>query len=226
MKAKGARYRDMTRRNIANDIVELELYGGRLCLDFANTVEPRRGDECHDHLSSYPDLVRWSAYVGAMEEYTVLRLRRKADGHPEEAEVVLREAIGLREVIYRTFHALAQAEVPDLNGLRALSSVYAEVMGCSRIVPANDGGFDLGWQDDDALERPLWPVARSAVELLTGADPARIKACPPDEGCGWLFYDDSKNNSRRWCSMQVCGSRAKMRRLYTRKTGSQQHSDG
>jgi predicted RNA-binding Zn ribbon-like protein len=215
----------MIRWNIANDIVELELYGGRLCLDFANTVEPRRADERHDHLSSYPNLVRWSAYVGATEEDTALRLRRKADEHPKEAEGVLKKAIRLREVIYRTFYALARAEEPNPDDLRALSEAFAEAMARSRIVPTSSGGFDLGWQDTDTLERPLWPVARSAVELLIGADPARIKAGPADEGCGRLFYDDSKNSSRRWCSMQGCGSRAKMRRLYARKRGAQEHPD-
>jgi len=215
----------MSRPNVASDIVELELYGGRLCLDFANTVEPRRAHKRHDHLSSYPNLVRWSAYVGATEEGTALRLRRRAEERPNEAQGALEGAIGLREVIYRTFHSLARAEEPNSDDLESLSEAFAEAMAWSRIVPTETGGFDLGWHGTDALERPLWPVARSAVELLTGADPARIKACPPDEGCGWLFYDDSKNSSRRWCSMQVCGSRAKMRRLYARKRGAQEHPD-
>lgn len=216
----------MARPNVARDVEELELYGGRLCLDFANTVEPRSGEKRHDHLSSYSSLVRWGVYAGATGEETALRLRREAEERPEEAEGVLEEALELREAIHRTFHALAGAEEPDPDDLESLGEAFADAMARSRIVPTDAGGFDLGWRDTDALERPLWPVARSTVELLTEADPARIKACPPDEGCGWLFYDDSKNGSRRWCSMRVCGSRAKMRRLYARQRVAQQRPDG
>jgi len=216
----------MARPDVARDVEELELYGGRLCLDFANTVEPRSGDERHDHLSCYPNLVRWGAYAGATGEETALRLLREAGERPEEAEGVLEEALELREAIYRTFQALGEAEEPDPDDLESLSEAFAQAMARSRIVTTDASGFDLGWQDTDALERPLWPVARSAVELLTGVDPARIKACPPEEGCGWLFYDDSKNGSRRWCSMRVCGSRAKMRRLYARQRVAQQRPDG
>jgi predicted RNA-binding Zn ribbon-like protein len=61
-------------------------------------------------------------------------------------------------------------------------------------------------------------VARSAEELLLSGDPRRAKECPgPDGGCGWLFYDESKNASRRWCSMEGCGSQAKMRRYRSRR---------
>jgi predicted RNA-binding Zn ribbon-like protein len=216
----------MTRWNIADSIEDLELFGGRLCLDFANTVEPRRADVAgHDHLSSYAELVRWGAYVGTVDEDTAQRLRRAADEHPEEAEDVLGEAVELREAIYRTFHGLARAEKPDPEDLDVLGEAYAKAMPRSRIVATDTGGFELGWQDADSLEAPLWPVARSAVELLTEAEPGRIKQCSIDEGCGWLFYDDSKNNSRRWCSMQGCGSRAKMRRMYARRRDAQEHPD-
>lgn len=77
---------------------------------------------------------------------------------------------------------------------------------------------------DDELAGERRGQARSAVELLTGADPHRVKACPADEGCGWIFYDESKNSSRRWCSMRGCGSRAKLRRMYARKIASREHS--
>ena len=58
------------------------------------------------------------------------------------------------------------------------------------------------WPDTDAaLAEPLWHVAWSAAELLTTGDHRRIKVCPglgiPPVSCGWLFYDRSKNGSRR-----------------------------
>ena len=82
------------------------------------------------------------------------------------------------------------------------------------------GGYDWSWAGrPDDLARPLWPVARSAVELLTLGDLARVRECPGAGDCGWLFYDTSRNGSRRWCSMEGCGSRVKMRR-HTPATGA------
>lgn len=69
------------------------------------------------------------------------------------------------------------------------------------MAPVGAAGFD----------RPLWASALSAVELLTSPDLGRVTRCS-GEGCAWLFVDASKNRSRRWCDMSVCGNRAKARR--------------
>ena len=71
------------------------------------------------------------------------------------------------------------------------------------------------------LGRPLWLVAESAADLLTDGTLGRIKECPGAGDCGWLFYDTSRNGRRRWCGMEGCGSRVKMRRHYARQHGSQ-----
>jgi predicted RNA-binding Zn ribbon-like protein len=61
-------------------------------------------------------------------------------------------------------------------------------------------------------------LAHAAVDLVRGLDVRQLKACPLDEGgCGWLFLDRSRNGSRRWCSMDDCGARAKARRLTARR---------
>jgi predicted RNA-binding Zn ribbon-like protein len=75
------------------------------------------------------------------------------------------------------------------------------------------GGFALTWEGDH-LERPLWPIAVAAVDLLRSGPLDRLKAC---EECPWLFLDTSRNRSRRWCSMDDCGSRRKMRRYRERR---------
>ena len=73
----------------------------------------------------------------------------------------------------------------------------------------------LAADDEGALDRPLWPVLRSAAALLTSDDIARIRECAA-ERCAWLFIDHSRNRSRRWCDMRDCGNRAKARRHYAR----------
>jgi len=201
------------------------LVGGRLCLDFANTVEPRRGGRGRDHLGSYSDLVLWESRAGELTEEEVERLLHEAGHHPDEAESAFRRTLSLRETIYRTFFDVVRGEEPREADLETLARANAAAAGHSRIT-RNAGGFAWDWTEDANLERPLWPLARSAVDLLTSGELERLKECPVEEGgCGWLFFDESKNRSRRWCSMADCGSKVKMRRLYARKRG-QAPSDG
>jgi predicted RNA-binding Zn ribbon-like protein len=61
-------------------------------------------------------------------------------------------------------------------------------------------------------------LATAAVELICGADLSNLRACPLDEGgCGWLFFDRSRNRSRRWCVMADCGAQVKAKRLTERR---------
>ncbi len=69
---------------------------------------------------------------------------------------------------------------------------------------------------NSALDTVLWSVARSSAELLISEDLMRVKECPENDGCGWLFVDTSRNHKRRWCDMEGCGNRAKARRHYER----------
>ncbi|HYN87467.1 MAG TPA: CGNR zinc finger domain-containing protein, partial [Ardenticatenaceae bacterium] len=69
------------------------------------------------------------------------------------------------------------------------------------------------WLDASDPRLVLWPVAYSAGQLLLSPELARLKQCP---GCGWLFLDLTKNQGRRWCSMNMCGVRDKMRRYHRR----------
>jgi predicted RNA-binding Zn ribbon-like protein len=78
------------------------------------------------------------------------------------------------------------------------------------------GRFGWSWADDPVnLEMPLWPVTRSAADLLTSSDLRSLRLCASDT-CAWLFLDTSRNGSRRWCSMRTCGNRAKARRHHAR----------
>jgi CGNR zinc finger len=73
------------------------------------------------------------------------------------------------------------------------------------------------------VEAALGPIALAAVRLFTEGDFHRIRECG-GHACGWLFYDRSKNNRRRWCEMEVCGNRAKQRRLAARRRGREARS--
>lgn len=197
-------------------VTELSLVGGRLCLDFVNTLDWRASDHPLEYLTSYAALVAWGEHAGILA--AAGRLRTAAERHPEEAAATLRDALTLREGIVRIFAAEARGERPPDSDLGRLNTMLGDALCHARIVPSAGATHRYIWdweERGDALDRPLWPIARSAADLLTSEDVGRVHTCLGDE-CGWLFLDTSKNHSRRWCDMRSCGNRAKARRHYRR----------
>jgi predicted RNA-binding Zn ribbon-like protein len=203
------------------DVADLRPLGGRLCLDFVNTVEDRAGPTPVDCLTGYADLVAWSRHVGSIDAEAAATLSaRPADD--AAAESALARAIVLREALHRVFRAIAVGEEPPTADLAALQRVYAAAVANARLTP-EDARFVWTWASAAPnLDLPIWLVARSAIDLLTTGEARRIKLCANLDGCGWLFYDQSKNGSRRWCSMEGCGSQSKMRRQYAKRRAAGQ----
>jgi predicted RNA-binding Zn ribbon-like protein len=202
-----------------------KLYGGRLCLDFVNTLEPRAAEPVRDWLGGYTDLVAWARHAGALDDATGARLLRAAAARPAAAAASFAAAISLREATYRAFAAVAHGATPDPADLEAVQQAYAEAMRHARLRPASDRELGWTWDDGDAaLDRAWWPLARDAVELATAGPLDRVKQCRP--GCGFLFVDASKNRIRRWCSMQECGGQTKARRQTARRRAARAHADG
>jgi predicted RNA-binding Zn ribbon-like protein len=219
---------DKKRAMIASNamIETLRLLGGRLCLDFTNTMDPRLGNHPHDFLADYADLVHWSLYVGLLTEGEAEHLLKDAAHCPAEATMTFERAIALREALYRIFSSLARSTFPEIIDLVTVKATFVEAMMHAQLIPTAYG-FRWDWAErKHALDQMLWPVVHSAVELLTSEEVKKVKECPGVGDCGWLFLDTSKNGSRQWCSMQGCGSRAKMRRQYTRKRADRSHHAG
>ena len=192
-----------------------DLIGGFLCLDFANTKNGHRGMIFHEVLFDYRDLVKWGFHIGILVESESVALRSKADEHPGEAELAFQKAISLREVIFRIFSTLAGRAMPESGDLEALQAINQESIENSQLIP--DGKhFRYAFKNETALDRVTWSIANSAVELLTSEMVERVRECEGKD-CDWLFIDNSRNHLRRWCSMEECGNRSKMRRRYVRQ---------
>lgn len=197
-----------------------DLSGGCACLNFTNTVGGRRPDRPREYLNSYTDLLAWSLHAGLLSEAQAEHLAGEAERCPAEAAQILAEAITLREAIYRIFSATARAEPALAEDLSILNSALGKALARLQVRP-DPPGFSWCWSTaEDSLEAMLWPVARSAAELLTSADLARVRECAGDV-CSWLFLDTSRNHTRRWCDMRDCGNRAKARRHYARSRGTE-----
>jgi predicted RNA-binding Zn ribbon-like protein len=167
---------------------------GSLCLDFVNTVDPRHATPREERLPNYAAVLDWARQAGI--EASPLPSAAASRAHEE--------AIALREALYAIFGAVARRETPPDEALRYLNDEIA------RRPRRITNGF--AWVADDVLAPIVW----SAAELLTSGPLDRVRECPGDDTCGWLFLDTSRNGSRRWCDMRTCGNRAKARRHYRR----------
>jgi predicted RNA-binding Zn ribbon-like protein len=185
---------------------------GRLCLDFVNTLGDRPVAQPHEEdLHSYADLVAWSVAAGLLSGAEAADYARAAARRPSDADAAFARAIALREAMYRVFSAVAADAAPPTDDLAAVNAAIADAMGHARLVVA-EGHFHWEWERVPAVpESMLRPVVWSAAELLTAEELHRVHECAGHD-CGWLFLDMSKNGSRRWCSMETCGNRAKARR--------------
>jgi predicted RNA-binding Zn ribbon-like protein len=195
-----------------------EFVAGRVCLDFANTVGGMRPTAPREHLLAYEDLVRWSREAGIVSDAQARRLRAAAARDPEAADRALRRARDLREAIYRAFEAASRGRPASDDDVAVLNRELCRAASCRRLVRQGKG-FAIAWPDDDALDGVLRPVATSAAELLASPDDlARVHLCGASEfdDCSWLFVDETRAGTRRWCSMKDCGNRAKQRRHYHR----------
>jgi predicted RNA-binding Zn ribbon-like protein len=197
------------------DISTLKMLGGRLSLDFTNTADWHASDSPVELLTSYTDLVTWGERVDILAEDEANGLRNNAALRPDAAAAALERAISVREVLYRLFAQAARNNPPEAGDLQALNEELQKALAMSRL-DVGDEGIRWAWSGGyDALDKVLWPVLRDAAELLTSDDISRVGQCA-DERCGWLFLDTSRNQRRRWCSMEDCGNRAKVRRHYRR----------
>jgi predicted RNA-binding Zn ribbon-like protein len=200
------------------DLSWADLVGGRLCLDFVNTIGSRLRAEPppNEHLVDYPSLAAWAVHAGAIEEAQARRLVRKAATQPREAAAVVEEARALREALYRISVAASEDRAPAAADVARFNAHWARAVAEPRMT-FGERGWAVGFQPADALTAPLDPIARSAAELLLSEDRHRVRLCESDDGCGWLFIDQTKSHTRRWCDMKVCGNRAKARRHYARR---------
>ena len=193
-------------------IRELPIVAGHLALDFANTVDDPLGPLRFDHIADYPRLLAWSQRVGLLTDEAAAELRQAADDQPRAAATAIKRAHSLRAALNDTFGSVADGVMPAAGWERLRSFVSTAVQNAGVVTDATSRA-SLKW-DVREPDYPLWPVAEAAYSLLTGRELSRLKRCV---GCPWLFLDSSKNQSRRWCSMEFCGTDEKMRRYVSKR---------
>jgi predicted RNA-binding Zn ribbon-like protein len=194
-----------------------DLTGGHLALDLANTVS-RRDDPARrkEHLESFTDLLSFALQDRILSPKQANDLQRHARQRESDAERSFRKAIELREAVYRVFAAAAKGRPAPAEDLKRTNESALEALQ-HRSLTRRNGSYHWEWQVEgkNPLDRVLWPIAQSAVDLLTSDELKLVRWCEASD-CEWLFLDHSRNRSRRWCDMNSCGNRAKARRHYQR----------
>ena len=185
--------------------------GERLWLDFVNTQFADKGQSV-DLLGDFEALLRWLAAAQAADAKA--RENAAAWSRRDQEEMV-EYAVRLRSVLRQAAEGLAQGkEIGD-----AALGMLNEVLGSQRNfthLARTAAGYETTvrseWVSRLAL---LAPLAASVADTLTGDDLTRLRNCE-DPACLLYFYDTSKNKTRRWCSMELCGNRHKAAAHYRR----------
>ncbi|HEX9374297.1 MAG TPA: ABATE domain-containing protein [Roseiflexaceae bacterium] len=201
----------------------VRLIGGRLCLNFVNTADDHASACPKEYWVSYAALVAWSAHAGMLDASATTAVLAEAARRLDAADAALSRAKLLRGALYRIFSAAPAGQPIAASDLAALNDALAGSPRRPQLLQA-PAGLTWAWGGGDPLERVIWPAAWSAADLLTSAEIAAVRGCA-GEGCGWLFVDTSRNRSRRWCSMEDCGNRAKARRHYTQRRAAVESAD-
>jgi len=196
----------------------LDLIGGELALDFANTSSGRGWPTHEDHLGRAGDIVDWARHAKVIRPDDAQWLHGAIGSDPRLAARLLRQARALREDIYVTGADIAAGRPAPEPQVERIARTHAACLARAHLTPV-DGRYLWSWRvPESPIESVLGPVSLSALATLTQADLSRVKQCQ-GEKCGWLFFDATKNKSRRWCEMDVCGNRAKQKRHSAKARG-------
>jgi predicted RNA-binding Zn ribbon-like protein len=190
---------------------DAELIGGHAALDLVNTVA-WRGDPARivDRLVDLPTLLAWMTRVGLLDAASGGRLarERQADG-----EAALRAARRVRETLHTALHATATGTPLSSQDVADLRSVLVGAVRRASL----DSTLPLRWTITPRLPEDLaWQLALVGMELLHDSDRLHAVRVCQGIGCGWLFIDQSRSHTRRWCSSADCGNRERARRHYAR----------
>lgn len=188
-------------------------------LAFINTLSSRPTAAPVERLDSYDALLAWAREQHLISAAASDRLSADARRHPHHAAAVLARAKDFREALNGLAAAIDAGRQPHADVLKTIGECLAGAYANGRLV-THEGALQWVASAEDDLDRVLWEIGRAAGRLVVSPRLARVRACAASD-CGWWFVDETKNRSRRWCDMTLCGNREKLRRFRSKgSTGS------
>jgi predicted RNA-binding Zn ribbon-like protein len=211
------------------------LCGGHPVLDLVNSLDDRfhpRGTL--ELLPDYRALLAFMEQTGLLDHQAVAKLGQHAvniDSRGDssgpagprgavESQRAVEAVRDLREAAAAVLYAVINESTPPPADVRKVESYAQSARQHQQLLWNGDAGeskFVWGWPSvQSEVDLPLWMLALRTSELLTSDEMSLVRSCQCDT-CRWLFLDTSKNHSRRWCDMKVCGNRMKARRFQARR---------
>jgi predicted RNA-binding Zn ribbon-like protein len=193
---------------------DFQLVAGHLALDFANTLDFRYDpDRLVDLLPTYECFLAFCRQSGVI---TAVQMRKLLDDVSDfDSQRVLKDVIELREAVYFLILSAVHGGRPDDLHLRSLNRFLSKTQPVDEVV-WHKRRFVRGFAGvTERPDGPLRQVVHAAVVLITSSDIDNVRECS-EKTCRWFFLDRSRNHSRRWCDMQLCGNRSKAKRFYAR----------
>lgn len=200
-----------TRSRPPRPIAAIRLDGGRLCLDFVNTIHDRYAAEAEDYICRPERFIEWCVLAGGLRPGERIAAPESAG----QRASLMRQVRTLRHHLDALLTSRTDGARPPADAVRCLDQWLHRAWASQTL--ESDG--QMHWRDDASnASLPLKRIALDALDLISDSSVSRLRRCANTRSCGWLFLDTSKNQRRRWCAMDTCGTAAKMKR-YRRSRG-------
>jgi predicted RNA-binding Zn ribbon-like protein len=189
----------------ARPVAAIRLDGGRLCLDFVNTIHDRYASDAEDYIGQPERFLEWCARAGAVRPGELIA----PPDTPSQRSALMRKLRTLRHHLHALLASRIDGAPPPADAVQHLDR-WLHLAWTDQSL-GSDGR--MHWRGDayDAL-LPLKRIALDALDLIADPSVARLRRCGNTSSCGWLFLDVSRNQRRRWCAMETCGAAVKMKR--------------
>lgn len=195
-----------------------------LCCNFVNTVSSWKSDNHYDYLANYNDFIEWCSKLGIVNSQSIQTLRKLDGAYPAEASAALNRIKEIRRILHGFVSAIAQQdEGKKLIFLPEANLLVADALSRHHLQYDGNKFFMEQTQTSINFLFPVWKILYSLVHLVTNHDLHRIKECP---ACGWVFLDETRNGSRKWCNPKHCGTSDKMKRYNKRKSNQSKNTGG
>jgi predicted RNA-binding Zn ribbon-like protein len=184
------------------------------CLDFVNTaLIATRGRA--DPIQDFDGFVSWLYDAGLIDAaQRSVALQKWSRGR--EAQQAYARALLFRMRLTEIAERLASRRQVPKPGLDAINEQLQSLATRAKLTRGKRGFVERFETDLTEPRQLIVPLAQSAADLLCNGDLSLVKRCA-NPSCSLYFYDTSKNHTRRWCSMETCGSRMKMAAYYQRQ---------
>ncbi len=201
--------------NRDRSISELPIDSTRLCCNFVNTLYSWTGADRYDFFQNYEAFIKWCEKLDIPDKRFMRSLLEHANKNPDEATRAIQKIRKSRLALHDIISAIANSDKKEISAaLSGANNFVTDSLSHVQFEFAKNK-FNIVFPNESLnLISPLWTIGKSLYELMTEDDLTRIRECP---GCGWVFYDETKNGKRRWCNPLNCGTKDKMDRYRSRK---------